>query len=97
MTTKRTAQTIYENADGKRVWVFWLEDKPEFVPGYWDLDNDGIENMPANEWCIKMNQFVDALKQIGCSYQNIETTIRYTMVDGLGFQIVEDYDPKYAA
>lgn len=97
MTTKKTAQTVYENNDQKRVWVFWLNHKPLFVPGYWDLDNEGIDNLTANEWCDKMNQFVDALAEIGCSYENMETTIRYTMVDGLGFHIVEDYDPKYAA
>jgi hypothetical protein len=91
------AHTVYENAEGKRVWVYWMSSRPEFVPGYWDLDKDGIENKPAQEWCRNMNWWVRAMQELGCSYENLESTIRRTMADALGFSIVRDYDPRYAA
>ena len=97
MTAKTIAYTIFENAKRNRVWVFWFDSRPEFVPGYWDLETKGLDNPEGHEWCQKMNDFVELLEQAGTSRENIETTIRYTMVDGLGFSIIEDFDPKYAA
>lgn len=98
MATKSIAYTIFKNTENNnRVWVYWFSSKPEFVPGYWNIETEGIDNNSGLEWAHKMNEFVDALVSIGCSYKNIEATIRYTMVDGLGFEIIEDYDPKYVA
>lgn len=92
MTTKKLAYTAYKNADNKRVWVYWFSDRPEFVPGYWNLD----DNTEAREWCEKMNEFVKAIQDLFRNYKDVEATIRYTMV-ALDFTIIEDFDPKYNA
>lgn len=96
MTTKTTkklfAYTIFENADKNRVWVYYCCDRPELVPGYWNLDTEGIENVTANKWAKNGNEWIRAMHALGCSYDEMVAAVRRVM-DAQGFEAIEEFDP----
>lgn len=95
MTDKKQklfAYTIFENGAHNRVWVYYCVDRPEFVPGYWNLDTDGIENKAAQEWAKNGNEWVRAMQALGCSYDQMVAAIRRVM-DAQGFKAIEEFDP----
>ena len=95
MTDKKQrlfAYTVFENDDRNRVWVYYTIDRPELIPGYWNLDTDGIENETAHEWVKNGNEWVRAMQALGCSYDDMVDAIR-TLMGKLGFSAIEEFDP----
>lgn len=90
MTSIDISYTIFKNAENNRVWVYWFRDKPEFIPGYWNLDTEGLENTTAQEWAKNANEWVRAMAALGCSYKEIGAAIGH-MMDGLGFKLLEEF------
>ena len=80
VTATKTSYTIFKHAESKnRVWVYWFRDMPEFVPGYWNIDTDGIENKTGQAWAANGNEWLRAMKALGCTYKQMGEAIERVM------------------
>ena len=97
MTTKTTeklfAYTVFENDEHNRVWLYYCVDRPELIPGFWNLGTDGIENKTAQEWVRNGNEWVRAMQALGCTYDQLVDAIR-TVMGKQGFSVVEEFEPE---
>lgn len=95
MTEKKKlfAYTIFENADKNRVWVYYCCDCPELIPGYWNLDTDGIENKTACNWTRNGNEWIRAMRALGCTYDEMVSAVRRVM-ENQDFEPIEEFKPE---
>ena len=89
MTTK-TSYTVLKNSESKnRVWIYWFRNLPEVIPGYWNIETDGIENKTAQTWAANANEWLRAMQSLGCTYeQMIDAIVR--VMGNQGFKVEEE-------
>ena len=73
----------------ERNQLYWFRNLPEVVPGYWNIDTDGIENKTAQAWATNANEWLRAMQALGCTYeQMIDAIIR--VMGNQGFEVEEE-------
>lgn len=87
------AYTLFEDSNGWRVWVYYTALRPEFVPGYWDVENEGLENETARKWAKDMNDWMRSMQERGKPYEEMERRARDVMRND-GFMLVKEFRPE---